>query len=259
MPTTHIFKLPLGLVGNRRADLSQSVPLEWLSMQVARELGLPVANVEIGQFEDQTALSVKRFDRQLSAHKTWWQRIPQEDFCQALGLSPAHKYEADGGTGIRSIMDVLLGSENAEADRRVFFTTQILFWLMAATDGHAKNFSLHVRAGGSYRLAPLYDIFSTYPIQGKGPNRLDAHKAKLAMAVAGRNRDYLIRDIRRWQWVALSEKPARWRTAHRIAERSDPTRAGSHRQSSAAEFPRGCIRRHEPRHARCRQTYRQRA
>jgi len=169
MPTTHIFKLPLGLVGNRRADLSQSVPLEWLSMQVARELGLPVANVEIGQFEDQTALSVKRFDRQLSAHKTWWQRIPQEDFCQALGLSPAHKYEADGGTGIRSIMDVLLGSENAEADRRVFFTTQILFWLMAATDGHAKNFSLHVRAGGSYRLAPL-TTFSP-PIQSRAKGR----------------------------------------------------------------------------------------
>jgi len=205
-PTTHIFKLPLGLVGNMRADLSQSVPLEWLSMEVARELGLPVANVEIGKFEDQTALIVERFDRQLSADNTWWQRIPQEDFCQALGLSPARKYEADGGPGIRSIMDVLLGSENAEADRRVFFTTQILFWLMAATDGHAKNFSLHLRAGGAYRLTPLYDMLSTYPIQGKGPNRLDAHKAKLAMAVAGRNRHYLIRDIHRWHWIALSEK-----------------------------------------------------
>jgi serine/threonine-protein kinase HipA len=205
-PTTHIFKLPLGLVGNMRADLSQSVPLEWLSMEIARELGLPVANVDIGQFEDQTALIVERFDRQLSADKTWWQRIPQEDFCQALGLSPSRKYEADGGPGMRSIIDVLLGSENDEADRRVFFTTQIVFWLMAATDGHAKNFSLHLRAGGAYHLTPLYDILSTYPIQGNGPNKLDAHKAKLAMAMDGKNRHYLIRDIHRWHWIALSEK-----------------------------------------------------
>ncbi|MGB8377726.1 MAG: HipA N-terminal domain-containing protein, partial [Rhodanobacteraceae bacterium] len=65
-PSTHIFKLPLGMVGNLRADMQDSVEIEWLCMQIVREFGLPVANVEIGTFEDQKALIVERFDRQLS-------------------------------------------------------------------------------------------------------------------------------------------------------------------------------------------------
>jgi serine/threonine-protein kinase HipA len=42
-PTTHILKLPLGLVGNRRADLTTSVENEWLCMHLLRAYGLPVA------------------------------------------------------------------------------------------------------------------------------------------------------------------------------------------------------------------------
>ena len=43
-PTTHIFKLPLGLVGgSRRVDLSDSVENEWLCAEILRAMGLPVA------------------------------------------------------------------------------------------------------------------------------------------------------------------------------------------------------------------------
>ena len=203
-PSTHIFKLPLGLVGNIRADLRDSVEIEWLCMEIVREFGLPTARVEIGIFEDQKALVVERFDRTLSRDGKWWQRIPQEDFCQALGLPPSLKYEADGGPGIRPIMDVLRGSDAATEDRTLFFKAQLLFWLMAATDGHAKNFSLRLLPGGAYRMTPLYDILSSYPVMGRGASQLDPHKARLAMAVYGQNRHYLLQDIHRWHWVAMA-------------------------------------------------------
>jgi serine/threonine-protein kinase HipA len=64
-PTTHIFKLPLGRVGNMQADLSTSVENEWLCSQIVREFGIPVADCEIADFEDQHILIVQRFDRKL--------------------------------------------------------------------------------------------------------------------------------------------------------------------------------------------------
>lgn len=204
-PSTHIFKLPLGLVGNVQADMRMSVELEWLCMELVREYGLPVAHVEIGRFEDQKALIVERFDRVRARDGHYWLRIPQEDFCQVTGLPPNRKYESDGGPGIRQIMDILRGSENAGTDRENFFRTQLLFWIMGATDGHAKNFSLTLLPGGRYRSAPLYDILSTWPIQGRGANRMDPRKARLAMVVEGSNRHHLIHDIHRWHWVAMAE------------------------------------------------------
>jgi len=204
-PSTHIFKLPLGLVGNVQADMRMSVELEWLCMELVREYGLPVAHVEIGRFEDQKALIVERFDRVRARDGHYWLRIPQEDFCQVTGLPPNRKYESDGGPGIRRIMDILRGSENADADRENFFRTQLLFWIMGATDGHAKNFSLALLPGGRYRRTPLYDILSTSPIHGRGAKRMDPHKARLAMAVESGNRHYLIHDIHRWHWVGMAE------------------------------------------------------
>ena len=204
-PSTHIFKLPLGLVGNVQADMRMSVELEWSCMELAREYGLPVAHVEIGRFEDQKALIVERFDRVRARDGHYWLRIPQEDFCQVTGLPPNRKYESDGGPGIRRIMDILRGSENAAADREDFFRTQLLFWIMGATDGHAKNFSLTLLPGGRYRRTPLYDILSTWPIQGRGANRMDPRKARLAMVVESGNRHYLIHDIHRWHWIGMGE------------------------------------------------------
>jgi serine/threonine-protein kinase HipA len=204
-PSTHIFKLPLGLVGNVQADMRMSVELEWLCMELVREYDLPVAHVEIGRFEDQKALIVERFDRTRARDGKYWLRIPQEDFCQVTGLPPNRKYESDGGPGIRRIMEILRGSENADTDRENFFKTQLLFWIMGATDGHAKNFSLVLLPGGRYRRTPLYDILSTWPIQGRGANRMDPRKARLAMAVEGGNRHYLIHDIHRWHWIGMAE------------------------------------------------------
>lgn len=202
-PTTHIFKLPLGLVGNMRADMSTSVENEWLCGELLRAFGLPVAHADIAQFEDQKALVVERFDRQLARDGRWWIRLPQEDLCQALGVPPTQKYESDGGPGMRRILELLRQSSDP-GDRATFFRAQIVFWLLAATDGHAKNFSLHLERDGRFRLAPLYDVLSVYPILGRGAGALDACDARLAMAVVGKNRHYMLAGIRRSHWNEMA-------------------------------------------------------
>lgn len=187
-PTTHILKLPIGFIGQSNIDLRESAENEWLCLEIARAFGLPAASSNIAQFGTEKVLVVERFDRQWSKDNTWIMRLPQEDFCQALGLSPALKYESDGGPGIRDGMNLLLGSQQANQDRDTFFRAQILFWLLAAIDGHGKNFSLFIEADSAYRLAPIYDVLSAHPMIKQGS--LPDEKAKMAMALKGRNRHY---------------------------------------------------------------------
>ncbi|MGF6599934.1 serine/threonine-protein kinase HipA [Paraburkholderia sp. GAS448] len=205
-PTTHILKLPLGLVGNMQADMRTSVENEWLCSKIVAAYGLPIAHCEIARFEDLKVLMVERFDRRLSSDATWILRLPQEDMCQATGTPPLHKYQSDGGPGIEEIMEVLSGSERAAADRRNFFMTQMLFWMLAATDGHAKNFSIAHLAGNRYESTPLYDVLSAHPIIGTGARRLSAHKVKLAMAVRSKNVHYLVNQIQHRQWIAQGQR-----------------------------------------------------
>ena len=60
-------------------------------------------NAQLAQFGTQKALIVERFDRRWSSDKQWLMRLPQEDFCQALGVSPALKYENHGGPSIQDL------------------------------------------------------------------------------------------------------------------------------------------------------------
>lgn len=203
-PTTHIFKLPLGRVGNMQADLSTSVENEWICLQIVREFGLAAANCQIADFADQHVLVVERFDRQLSNDKQWWVRLPQEDMCQATGTPPAMRYESDGGPGILDICSLLLGSRNAVADRRAFFKAQVLYWMLCATDGHAKNFSVFIEPFGRFSLTPIYDVISAYPILGGKKNQLAPQKAKMAMAVRGKNRHYNWSEIEPRHWISTA-------------------------------------------------------
>lgn len=205
-PTSHILKLPIGLVGARKADFGTSVENEWLCMELMREFGLPTARTEIVQFGSQKVLSVERFDRQMHSSGTWLLRLPQEDFCQVSGTAPHRKYEGDGGPGIADITRVLAGSVNAQADLKNFLKTQLLFWMMAAPDGHAKNFSLRILPRGRYALTPLYDVMSIWPVEGNGASQFSWHKAKLAMALHGKNRHYNIKDIQRRHFNAMAAK-----------------------------------------------------
>ena len=203
-PTTHIFKLPLGVVGNMQADMSDSVENEWLCSKILAQLGFDVAQSDIGQFGQQKALVIERFDRRLMDGGRWIARLPQEDFCQATGTPGDLKYESDGGPGMLAGLALLSGSANAKADSLRFVMAQLAFWLLAATDGHAKNFSIFIERGGNYRLTPLYDVLSAWPVIGRGRNQIAPQRAKLAMAVRGKSPHYRLQEIRPRHWQALA-------------------------------------------------------
>lgn len=199
-PTTHIFKLPIGQTP--RIDLYDSVENEWLCHLILKEYGIPVANAEIRRFEDVKALVVERFDRRFSKDGSWIIRLPMEDMCQALAVPPVFKYEEDGGPGIKGIMNLLLGSQDASSDRRMFMKAQLLFWLLGATDGHAKNFSVYLLPGGAYGLTPLYDVISAWPMVAHGT--IHKKELKMAMSVAGKNKHYYWDEILKRHWLNTS-------------------------------------------------------
>lgn len=194
-PSTHILKLPIGFVGHQGLDLRDSCENEWICCEIARAFGLPVSETKIQIFSDVKVLVVKRFDRKYSTDNSWIVRLPQEDMCQALGYSPNVKYQSDGGPGISDIMNILQGSYQSKVDRDIFFQSQILFWLLAAIDGHAKNFSLFLEAGNKYRLTPLYDIMSAHPLVAS--RQLQKQKIKMAMALKRKNAHYRWYDLQR--------------------------------------------------------------
>jgi serine/threonine-protein kinase HipA len=107
-------------------------------------------------------LVVERFDRRWSKDGMRLDRLVQEDLCQALGVPSTRKYESHGGPGILALMRFLDGSDRREEDRASFMRAQLIYFLLGAIDGHAKNFSIHLTRTG-FRLTPHYDILSVWP------------------------------------------------------------------------------------------------
>jgi len=176
-PTSHIFK-PAMKEGPDGADFSHTPWNEWLCLALCRALGLETTNAEVLIFDDKPVIVVERFDRV-------WQdgilyRLPQEDICQALGVPPVRKYQSDGGPGIIDVLEFLNGAGAPHEDRLTFMKAQIVFWLLAAIDGHAKNFSIFLSPGG-YKLTPLYDVMSATPYP-----EFPVQKIKLAMAIGNK-------------------------------------------------------------------------
>lgn len=194
-PTTHIFKLPMGLVGNMKADMQSSVENEWLCSKIMAEFSIPIAHCDIGIFDGKKALIVERFDRRLSADASWIIRLPQEDFCQAKGVSSLLKYQNDGGLSIDDCMKLLSNSDNDNIDKLHFFKSQVIFYLLAATDGHAKNFSITHLPNNQYKLTPLYDVLSIHPLIGNKTNQIAKQKVKMAMAIRGSQNYYHLHKI----------------------------------------------------------------
>jgi len=189
-PTTHIFKPQLGMLPNG-LDMCRSVENEHFCLTLCRELGLDTAKSEILDFEDVRVITIERFDR-VKTQDGRLLRLPQEDFCQALSVPSTRKYNRDGGPGIGECLSLLNGSDYAEEDRLAFLKAQIIFWLIAASDGHAKNFSIFLTPGGRFRLTPIYDVMSAQSNYTEG--NLRRKQVKLAMAV-GANRHYIVNEI----------------------------------------------------------------
>ncbi|AQC47066.1 type II toxin-antitoxin system HipA family toxin [Bordetella pertussis] len=216
--TSHIFKLPLGLVGGRRADFSTSVDNEWLCLKLLKAYGLNVAEASIATFGQQRVLVVERFDRRVAPNGQWLMRLPQEDFCQVEGCSPLRKYENEGGPGLKALFATLRQSVNAAVDMRTLMAAQILFWLLRAPDGHAKNFSIQLLPRGRFQLTRLYDVMSAYPVLGDGANQWSPFEIKLAMALIGKNRHYEMHGIQRRHFNSTAQKVGYGPTAEPIIE-----------------------------------------
>lgn len=195
-PTTHILKTQIGRLPNG-IDLSNSVENEYYCLRLAASFGLPVNRAEIRTFGATKALVIERFDRRWSRDGRLL-RVPQEDCCQALSVPPTRKYQNEGGPGLVQVLDLLRGSDDPAADQATVFRAQILFWLIGATDGHAKNFSVFLNPGGGYRLTPLYDVLTAQPSLEAG--QITRRQMKLAMSV-GTNRHYRIGEIQERHFV----------------------------------------------------------
>ena len=189
-PTTHILKPAIGPLPDG-IDFSESVENEFLCMKLMAAFGLPTARVDMAEFAGRRALVIERFDRR------WTQeghllRLPQEDMCQATGTPPAIKYEVDGGPGLPRLLRLLAGSDDPIADRGALLKATIAFWLLGATDGHAKNVSVFLHPGGRFGMTPFYDVLSAQPAVDAG--QLRRNRFRLSMAV-GKSRHYTIDSI----------------------------------------------------------------
>lgn len=139
VPTTHILKPP-------NPQLDGFPENEHICLRLARSLGLPVAESRVMRFDGEVAIVISRYDRVRTT--AGWKRVHQEDLCQAMGVPPGKKYQSDGGPGARAILELLrVYSSAAAQDAATYIDALALSWLIAATDAHAKNYSILITAG----------------------------------------------------------------------------------------------------------------
>ena len=200
-PTTHILKTQIGTLQNG-IDLSNSVENEYYCLKLMSAFGLHSAAAEIRVFGKTTALVIERFDRKWTDEGRLL-RLPQEDFCQALSVPPGLKYQSLGGPGIIEGLKLLKGSDTPTEDQKSFLKAQVLFWLIGATDGHAKNFSIYLGRGGRFRLTPVYDVLTAQP--SLVTRQIERKQMKLAMFV-GDSRHYRLDEIKGRHFVQTTER-----------------------------------------------------
>lgn len=136
---------------------------EFFCLKLAGALGLRVPKAEL-RILGRSCLVVERYDR-ASGSDGRIERIHQEDACQALGIMPERKYQADGGPGFPELSRLLRDScSRPLADIEALVRIALFNFLIGNCDAHGKNFSLLYR-GGAVELAPFYDLVSTtaYP------------------------------------------------------------------------------------------------
>ncbi|UPK05693.1 HipA domain-containing protein [Bradyrhizobium sp. 170] len=120
----------------------------------------------------------------------------------ARGPLLTRKYQSNGGPGIVKLLDLLKGSDTPGEDQAMLLKAQIFFWLIGATDGHAKNFSIFLAPGGRYHLTPLYDVLTAQPSLDTG--QIQRKQMELAMSV-GTNNHYRIAEVQGRHFVQTGE------------------------------------------------------
>lgn len=168
VPTTHIFK-PQRAGSSRFPDATL---VEVYCQSLAAAAGVRSSHTAFWTAPDASISAVvsTRFDRARRDDATVV-RLHQEDFCQALSVSPAKKYQhIDGGPGIsvmgRLLETRLLPEDSAQAATDLLAAATVNVALVN-TDAHAKNYGLML-AGPHVSLAPLYDVVSIAAYLGSG-------------------------------------------------------------------------------------------
>src|SRR3989339_31571 len=168
-PSSHILKTPV-------PQLADTVINEAFCMNLAQLSGIPVPRAEVAAINGRQFYRVERYDRRKLPDGTLV-RLHQEDFCQALGVPPELKYEAEGGPGIKDCFRLAVEwSDEPALDCLLLLRWNLFNFMIGNADAHAKNLSF-IYSDGKIRLAPFYDLLSTtvYP-------RLSS---KFAMRVGG--------------------------------------------------------------------------
>lgn len=167
-PTTHILKPPI-------ERFPATTENEAFAMALAAEVGLSVAPADARVVSDRRFLLVTRYDRARGGADRVV-RLHQEDFCQALGIPPEHKYAAEGGPTFKTGFELLRRVATRPAVEVLKLLDAAIFNLIIGNaDAHGKNYSLLHGADGA-TLAPLYDLLSTIAYPDLSP--------KLAMKIA---------------------------------------------------------------------------
>jgi serine/threonine-protein kinase HipA len=150
-PSTHILKPNI-------PELENTVLNEYLCLRIAAQIGLQVPKCELRQAEDQAYLLVERYDRQVQNGCII--RIHQEDFCQALGIVSARKYERQDGPSLARCFTLIEKTEQPAVNKLTFLNYITFNYLVGNMDAHGKNFALlHTPRG--VQLAPIYDVLCT--------------------------------------------------------------------------------------------------
>ena len=154
-------------------------------------------------------------------------------------MPPSRKYQStveghENGPGIVSIIKLLQGSDAPTGDRAAFFRSQILFWLIGATDGHAKNFSIFLMPGGGYRLTPFYDVLSAQTAFDR--KQIPRRHFRLAMSV-GNSGKYKVEEIAGRHFVEIGRKAGLGPTIIGVVIRDVLERAGDAPDRSLARMP----------------------
>lgn len=188
-PSTHILKPDA-------KRLAGSVENEAFCLALARACGLEAAEATIGVVGKRRYLLVKRYDRFTDPHGDI-RRLHQEDLCQLTGHFPLQKYERSS-TGRGVTLKMMFGaiSDLVSPSARLTLLDAVIFnVLICNSDSHAKNYSLLIGAGGSAKMAPLYDLMCAAVYR-----QVDQ---SLPQGIAGR---FGAPDLRRADWLALADE-----------------------------------------------------
>lgn len=185
-PSSHILKPAI-------RTLSDTVTNEGFCLALAEAMQLKPVKSQVRSVRERKFLLVERYDR-ADDGKGLLRRLHQEDFCQALGVTPATKYQNEGGPDLALCFELVRRVTRPSAPQVLRMLDYVVFnALIGNHDAHAKNFSL-LYASNTPVLAPLYDVLCTAVYPNLTP--------KMAMKIGSK---YTFGDVQARHWDQFAE------------------------------------------------------